>query len=45
MIWDGIEWDGTRVEWQDRAEEDNVGGRKAHMEKFSFYRTVQINNQ
>ena len=26
MIWDGIERDGTRVEWQDRLEEDNAGG-------------------
>ena len=28
MIWDGIEWDGTRVKWQDRVEEDNVGGER-----------------
>ena len=37
MIWDGIEWDGTRVEWQDRVVEDNVGGEKAHMEKFTVF--------
>ena len=46
MIWDGIERDGTRVEWQDRVEEDDVGGEKStHGKIYSFYRTVQINDQ
>ena len=30
MIWDGIERDGTRVKWQDRVVEDNVGGGERH---------------